>query len=417
MALKILSLSTVTLLVTLTYLCVQSSILILAPYISSSLFPADSFLGSLAFTFLGFFLGFMIRPIGAIIFGSIADKAGRKVSLTYGLLGASAVAFSISLIPDYNSIGLLSSIFFIIIQLLLGIFSGGISAAGNTMGPEIVPEKFRGFTSGLAGSNGGFSFLISTFFFLISYSTFPTLGWRFVFILEGIFSLAILIYFRYFIAESEIFLMARKRSRKLNLWDREIRKKFLKALFLTVGWALMFYATQGTLSTFLEKEINFNQYLVGITLTFSSTALIISAIIGGTLSQIFGRRMISIIGGIIVLIFSPLYLQMVSQNQFNVILYVFLIAFATQFGQGMLTVYVAESFPTEVRGRGVGLTWNIGYGIGSLAPLIAIEISDNQNLPFVLFLFTLAIGIMIILGSIIGGETRGAIEKETKSVK
>jgi Arabinose efflux permease len=359
----------------------------------------------------------MIRPIGAIIFGSIADKAGRKVSLTYGLLGASAVAFSISLIPDYNSIGLLSSIFFIIIQLLLGIFSGGISAAGNTMGPEIVPEKFRGFTSGLAGSNGGFSFLISTFFFLISYSTFPTLGWRFVFILEGIFSLAILIYFRYFIAESEIFLMARKRSRKLNLWDREIRKKFLKALFLTVGWALMFYATQGTLSTFLEKEINFNQYLVGITLTFSSTALIISAIIGGTLSQIFGRRMISIIGGIIVLIFSPLYLQMVSQNQFNVILYVFLIAFATQFGQGMLTVYVAESFPTEVRGRGVGLTWNIGYGIGSLAPLIAIEISDNQNLPFVLFLFTLAIGIMIILGSIIGGETRGAIEKETKSVK
>jgi len=413
MALKILSLSTVTLLVTLTYLCVQSSILILAPYISSSFFPADSFLGSLAFTFLGF----MIRPIGAIIFGSIADKAGRKVSLTYGLLGASAVAFSISLIPDYNSIGLLSSIFFIIIQLLLGIFSGGISAAGNTMGPEIVPEKFRGFTSGLAGSNGGFSFLISTFFFLISYSTFPTLGWRFVFILEGIFSLAILIYFRYFIAESEIFLMARKRSRKLNLWDREIRKKFLKALFLTVGWALMFYATQGTLSTFLEKEINFNQYLVGITLTFSSTALIISAIIGGTLSQIFGRRMISIIGGIIVLIFSPLYLQMVSQNQFNVILYVFLIAFATQFGQGMLTVYVAESFPTEVRGRGVGLTWNIGYGIGSLAPLIAIEISDNQNLPFVLFLFTLAIGIMIILGSIIGGETRGAIEKETKSVK
>jgi Arabinose efflux permease len=414
MALKILSLSTVTLLVTLTYLCVQSSILILAPYISSSFFPADSFLGSLAFTFLGFFLGFMIRPIGAIIFGSIADKAGRKVSLTYGLLGASAVAFSISLIPDYNSIGLLSSIFFIIIQLLLGIFSGGISAAGNTMGPEIVPEKFRGFTSGLAGSNGGFSFLISTFFFLISYSTFPTLGWRFVFILEGIFSLAILIYFRYFIAESEIFLMARKRSRKLNLWDREIRKKFLKALFLTVGWALMFYATQGTLSTFLEKEINFNQYLVGITLTFSSTALIISAIIGGTLSQIFGRRMISIIGGIIVLIFSPLYLQMVSQNQFNVILYVFLIAFATQFGQGMLTVYVAESFPTEVRGRGVGLTWNIGYGIGSLAPLIAIEISDNQNLPFVLFLFTLAIGIMIILGSIIGGETRGAIEKEQK---
>ena len=94
-----------------------------------------------------------------------------------------------------------------------------------------------------------------------------------------------------------------------------------------------------------------------------------------------------------------------------------MIAFATQFGQGMLTVYVAESFPTEVRGRGVGLTWNIGYGIGSLAPLIAIEISDNQNLPFVLFLFTLAIGIMIILGSIIGGETRGAIEKETKSVK
>jgi len=415
MALKILSLSTVTLLVTLTYLCVQSSILILAPYISSSFFPADSFLGSLAFTFLGFFLGFMIRPIGAIIFGSIADKAGRKVSLTYGLLGASAVAFSISLIPDYNSIGLLSSIFFIIIQLLLGIFSGGISAAGNTMGPEIVPEKFRGFTSGLAGSNGGFSFLISTFFFLISYSTFPTLGWRFVFILEGIFSLAILIYFRYFIAESEIFLMARKRSRKLNLWDREIRKKFLKALFLTVGWALMFYTTQGTLSTFLEKEINFNQYLVGITLTFSSTALIISAIIGGALSQIFGRRMISIIGGIIVLIFSPLYLQMVSQNQFNVILYVFLIAFATQFGQGMLTVYVAESFPTEVRGRGVGLTWNIGYGIGSLAPLIAIEISDNQNLPFVLFLFTLAIGIMIILGSIIGGETRGAIEEEIKN--
>jgi len=110
MAVKILSLSTVTLLVTLTYLCIQSSILILAPYFSHSFFPTDLFLGSLAFTFLGFFLGFMIRPLGALIFGSIVDRFGRKVSLTYGLLGATAVAFALSLIPDYNSIGLFSSI-------------------------------------------------------------------------------------------------------------------------------------------------------------------------------------------------------------------------------------------------------------------------------------------------------------------
>jgi len=99
----------------------------------------------------------------------------------------------------------------------------------------------------------------------------------------------------------------------------------------------MFYVTQGTLSTFLESELNFSQYLVGITITYSSISLIISAILGGSLSQIFGRRTISMIGGIIVLITSPLYLIMVSQNQFNVILYVFLIAFAAQFGQGMLT--------------------------------------------------------------------------------
>lgn len=99
----------------------------------------------------------------------------------------------------------------------------------------------------------------------------------------------------------------------------------------------MFHVTQGTLLTFLESELNFSQYLVGITITYSSISLIISAILGGSLSQIFGRRTISMIGGIIVLITSPLYLIMVSQNQFNVILYVFLIAFAAQFGQGMLT--------------------------------------------------------------------------------
>jgi len=412
---RIIALSTLTLMVTLTYLCVQSSILLLAPFISPYFFPSQSTLTSLTVTFTGYFIGFILRPFGAILFGSLADKSGRKIALTYSMIGVSVIAFALGLIPTYNSIGFLSPITFIFLQLLLGIFSGGTSATGNTMGPEVVPEKLRGLTSGLAGSNGGFSFLISTLLFLLSYSAFPLLGWRAVFILEGFIALGILTYFRLSISESEIFIIVKRtKKRKSSLLDGEVRKRFFKALFLTVGWASIFYGTQGTMTTFLKEIERLQQTSIGTILIYSSISLIVSAIIGGFLSQLYGRKTIALIGGLVVILISPSYLLMVDQGELFISLYSVLIAFAAQFGQGMLTAFVAESFPTEIRGRGVGLTWNIGYGIGSLTPLIIAEFSLYIGLPLILFLFTLIVGVLIVIASIIGGETKGFIEEEKR---
>jgi len=131
-------------------------------------------------------ISYFTRIIGSAILGPIADKVGRKKAMVVGGIGSSISTFLISLIPPYDSAGLLSPILFFSLIGLQGFFSGPLSAGIQVIGIENLPEKHRGWFSGIGFVVGGTSLLYATSLSylvssLIGNYNYEVYGWRFLY--------------------------------------------------------------------------------------------------------------------------------------------------------------------------------------------------------------------------------------------
>lgn len=117
----------------------------LAPIISTVFFPAKNPITSLLLTFIVFGVGFVMRPLGAVIFGHIGDKYGRKASLSLTIIIMALGTFCISLIPSYESIGILAPILLTCCRLLQGVSTGGEWGGSTAFIVEYASETRRGF--------------------------------------------------------------------------------------------------------------------------------------------------------------------------------------------------------------------------------------------------------------------------------
>ncbi|MEM0373740.1 MAG: MFS transporter [Sulfolobaceae archaeon] len=405
-------------------------ILLVTPYISSLFFPSQVPLLSIAATYAGFLVSFIMRPFGAGYFGTkIADKVGRKRAIIYGIIGLVITTSLQGALPTFYTAGILAPTLLILLRLIQGFFIGGVTAGSHTIGPESVPERHRGWVGGIGFAAAGAAYLIASLWFYATTIWFPgnsylDLGWRVMFF-SGLFPLIILFYVSYITPESEVWSKVKQRGQLVKSPLREIfknielRRKFFIALIVTVGWALMYYLTQGLFPTFLSNVNSLPRPSVGIVMIFASLGMLIGPVIGGALSQLIGRKTMSLIGSIIVIIMSPLFLILggLTINELNlIILLAFTISFIADFGGGIVMTYLNETYPTQVRGTGVALTWNIGFAIGGSSPtivtLILNAVGGFPKFPLVMTVAIIVAGIIELIGTLLSPETKGAISKE-----
>jgi len=409
-------------------------ILLVTPYIAELFFPSKVLLLSIAATYAGFLVSLIMRPFGAGYFGNnIADKVGRKKAIVYGLIGLVVTTSLQGALPTYYSVGILAPALLILLRLIQGIFIGGVTAGSHTIGPESVPEKHRGWVGGLGFAAAGAAYFIASLWFYGTTIWFPgssylVWGWRVMFF-TGLIPIIILFFVSYMTPESEIWSNVKQRNKVVKSPIREIfkslelRRGFFIALAVTVGWALMYYLSQGLFPTFLSHVNDLSRSLVGIVMIFASLGMLIGPIVGGAISQLIGRKRMSLIGSVIVIVMSPLYLalgSLISHELNLIILLAFIISFLADFGGGIVMTYLNEIYPTQMRGTGVALTWNTGFAIGGSSPtIISLVLSTVGGFPKFPIVMTVAIiiaGLIALVGTLLSPETRGAISKERKEL-
>jgi len=302
----------------------------LAPIIATQFFPKTNPTAALLSTLATFAAGFIVRPFGALVFGRLGDKVGRKYTflLTLVLMGGST--FAIGLIPGYDTIGFLAPMLVLLLRLIQGLALGGEYGGAATYVAEHSPENRRGYFTSWIQTTATLGLLLSLGIILItrksmsadaadSIRAFEDWGWRIPFWFSVIL-VGMSIYIRLKMHESPMFSQLKADGKlsinpiKESLTKKANLKMVLLALFgATMGQGVVWYTGQFYAQTFMENtiKIDFEQ-----TRTILICAIVVATplfIFFGNLSDKIGRKWIIMVGLLsAVLLYRPIYQQMIN---------------------------------------------------------------------------------------------------------
>jgi len=300
------------------------------------------------------------RPVGAFLFGLLADRYGRRVPLMLDLIFYSVIEVLSGLAPNYAT--------FMLLRALFGIGMGGEWGVGASLAMEKAPPRMRGLLSGFLqqGYAAGNILAAGCYFFL-----FDKVGWRPLFFIGGLPALLAL-FVRFRVRESEVWVKTRHQT-----WGHLFRglashwKLFLFLLLLMTAFNFVSHGTQDMYPTFLER-----QWHLAAKQRAAITALsMVGAIIGGTLfglySDRFGRKRAMITALLIAVLMIPVWAF--SPSVALLVTGAFLMQFMVQGAWGVIPAHLTELSPDSVRGFLPGFGYQCGVLIaGTVAYIEAI---------------------------------------------
>lgn len=343
----------------------------------------------------------VLRPVGALIFGPLAERFGRKPVLVVNIVLFSLIELATALAPNFET--------FFVLRLVYGVTMGGVWGVASALTMETVPVHARGFVSGLfqAGYPGGY-LLASIVFGLLS----EPLGWRGMFAIGTVpILLAAYIFFR--VEESPVW------SANRNLNKDSPQHKFFPTVkqhwkILVFGVVLMAafnffsHGTQDMYPTFLTVQKNFDAGAVSIIAICYNIAAILGGILAGSLSEKFGHKKIIVIFALLALPCIPLWAF--ASGSFLLGLGAFLVQFMVQGAWGVVPAYLNELMPEGTRAILPGFVYQLGNVIAAsnatIQAELAVHFGGNYGLAMAIVAGIVAVVIAVLI--MFGRETRGA---------
>jgi len=406
-------------------------LLFVAPIIGRLFFPSEHAMLSLAAVYASFGVTVLMRPLGSALFGSYADRKGRKAAMIASMVGVGVSTAAFGLLPTVASIGVAAPILFIVLRLIQGVFVGGVVASTHTIGTESVAPRWRGAVSGLIGGGGaGLGALLASVVYWAMSEIFPgeafdEWGWRWMFF-TGIISAVLGITIFSKLEESPMFKKmqeAKARSKAAaaptahpvrTLFSGKYRSILLVNLLLTIGGGAGYYLTSGFLPTYLKVVTGTPATTAGFILMLASVGVIVASIAAGHLSTLIGRKKAFIWIGIVRLFLLPAIALTMPGVTDTVTLAVYVIVFSMlgSIGYAPILIFLNERFPTAIRATGTGLSWNIGFAIGGLMPtFVSLSSPMPTDVPMSLALFLAGISVLFLIGALIVPETMGKLDE------
>ncbi|MCL6637204.1 MAG: MFS transporter [Alicyclobacillus sp.] len=409
-------------------------LLYVAPVVGTLFFPSNNAVLSLAAVYASFAVTLLMRPLGSGLFGSYADRRGRKRAMTVAVVGVGIATAVLGLLPTYPQAGVLAPILFLVLRLVQGVFVGGVVASTHTIGTETVGERWRGAMSGLIGGGGaGIGSLIASVIYLIVSQAFPgpafaVWGWRCMFLTGLLSSLLGLFVFRW-LEESPLWLQqAQQRHRPHDRTEAAaapavspVRTVFsarylptlLVNLMIVIGGGAAYYLTSGILPTFLKVINKTPQVASSGILMLASVAAIVSAVLFGYLSEVTGRKKMFIVLAILELVGLPwTYAHLAMATALGAVTWLsVLLAFLGNAAYAPILVFLNERYPTAIRSSGTGLSWNMGFAVGGMMPtFVTLASGQTSNLPHTLAVFAVVLFVLYLIGALIVPETKGRFD-------
>lgn len=406
-------------------------LLFVAPVVGRLFFPSSHAMLSLAAVYASFGVTLLMRPLGSALFGSYADRFGRKRAMQIAMIGVGISTAAFGLLPTVHQIGIFASLIFLVLRLVQGVFVGGVVASTHTMGIEVATPKWRGAASGLIGGGGaGLGAMFASAVYYVVSAVFPgpafdQWGWRFMFF-SGLISTVLAIFIFNNLEESPLFkkLQAAKARAKPTrtpvraLFSRDYRAILFVNLLITIGGGAGYYLTSGFMPTFLKLVNHTPRQVTGMILTVTSIIIIFTSVLTGHLSTFIGRKKTFILVGLVRLILLPLIALKLPgvTGTASLAAYVLVFCVLGSAGYAPALAFLNERFPTAIRATGTGVSWNIGFAIGGILPtFVSLASGKPSNLPVTLAIFLAAISAIFLLGAFIAPETKGNLDQPSKA--
>lgn len=326
-------------------------------------------IGTIA-AFATYGVGYLARPLGAVVFGHIGDRFGRKAALVSTLLLMGGATTMIGLLPTFASVGLLAPILLMILRLLQGLGAGAEYAGAFVMIGEMAPAKRRGYWSSVPGigiyAGVVLSALVATVVFSAPADWVESFGWRIPFFVS-IALVLVGLFFRMRISESPVYEKLETERSARSLPFTEVFKKTPKRLFLAVlltapiGWNSYVSLTY---SISYAKEIGYDSGTAILGTLVASVLAIILVPVTGWLTDKAGRRPIYIAVCIIGMATAFPFFMLLNTGSV-VFLYCahILMVFGVYIVTGAQAAYLTELFPAEFRFTGVALSREISTAL------------------------------------------------------
>ncbi|HEY6465453.1 MAG TPA: MFS transporter [Candidatus Acidoferrales bacterium] len=299
----------------------------------------------------------IMRPVGAFIFGLIADRWGRRVPLILDIVFYSVMEVLSGLAPTYRA--------FYILRLLYGVGMGGAWGVGASLGMESVPAKWRGVSSGVLQEGYAIGNLLAAVAF---WTVFPHWGWRPMFFIGVIPALLTLVAL-FGVQESDSWKAAATQRKTWGEYFNVIGKNWKRFVYLVVLMAMMNFMSHGTQDlypTFLQVARHFNTQSTAIISVISMVGAIVGGILVGLYSDHFGRRRAMVISTVLAIFLIPLWIFAPSMRL--IALGAFLIQFMVQGAWGVIPAHITELSPGATRAFLPGFTYQIGVLIAAKTP-------------------------------------------------
>ena len=376
---------------------------VLATFLAPIFFPGDP-TAQLLSALATFGAGFAVRPFGAIVFGRIGDKTGRKVAflLTVAIMGGATVL--VGLLPGYAQIGIWAPLILVTLRMLQGLALGGEYGGAAIYVAEHAPDDRRGLYTSWIQTTATAGLLLALAVILVFRLTlgteaFAEFGWRIPFLLSAVLVLGAL-YIRFKLQETPLYTRAKEQGKtstsplKDSLGSRRNWKLILLALFgMTAGQAVVWYTGQFYALSFMTAQL-------GIPFAEAYTVMLVAIALAtpffiffGWLSDKIGRKPI-ILGGCLIaaLAYFPIFNAMYAfanpvaetdpatpataiaqdPNLVGLTAMVFIMIVFVTMVYGPIAAFLVEYFPAKIRYTSLSLPYHLGNGeFGGWLPFIA----------------------------------------------
>ena len=377
--------------------------------IGSEFFPEQNSFAQTMSAFMIFGTGFISRPLGALYFGHLADRIGRKVALSYTIFGMSITTLLISIIPNYHSVGTVSIFLLIILRLAQGFFVGGEGPGSALYLIEHTSKKNEGFAGGclIASIVSGslLAMIVGLLFHNLALS--DHFKWRIPFIFASAFGL-IGLYLRLILPETSDFITLKKENKVLNVpikvalreeWQQILLLASLGGITTAISYIIMAF-----MSIYLETQIGLSKKLSLYTSIFGIFFYVISLLMMGKIANFCNKRKLTLFS-CTTLLFSitPIFYFISYGKPLSAIIAFVLMSLLAAGMCAPAYPYAKEKFTAAYRCSAVGFGYTLGIAIfGGFTPAISIyliektQIYNISNIAPAFYIMSLAIFYLIM---------------------
>ena len=328
-------------------------------------------------------LTLMMRPLGALIFGFLADKFGRRPTLMINIACFSLLELLSGLSPNLTTL--------LVLRALFGIAMGGEWGVGGALTMETVPPKARGFVSGLLQAGYPSGYLLAALVFGVGYQY---IGWRGMFFI-GVLPALLVLYIRAHVPESPAFQTLEKKTRPgLIATLKQNWVLSVYAIILMTAFNFFSHGSQDLYPTFLRVQHKFDAHTVSWITIVLNIGAIVGGLFFGSLSEKIGRKTAICIAALIAL--PVLWLWAFSTTPVLLAAGAFLMQISVQGAWGVIPVHLNEISPDEIRATFPGLVYQLGNLIASVNGPLQAGLAEKHNNDYATVMATV-IGIVAVV--------------------